>query len=431
VRTWPEGFPRRELWLVGAAVVLGIVVRLVFVAATSGHQLAGDEIEYNIEGAFAAAGKFLWTTTPFGIPHETLWKAPGYPAFVGAVYELVGSERYDRLFVVQAILVTPLVIGGIWLLARRLLDPRLAIWAAFGAAVYPFIWIWQVRLFSETLALPIFIALMLVVIDRVPSPRRAAGAGALIGALLLVRPALGWAAIGVAAAWIVAAGPRRGLVFTALSAAVALLVIAPWTIRNHVVDDGAVVLISIQDAAAYGTFNDEAANDEKLPWAWRPAPKRDLDVFREPKSDTQLREELIDRARDYIADHPTSVFKAAYWNGLRRTWDLRSSEEGIAEGLNQGRSKAFTRVARPIYAVMLALALYGLWVIRRRPEIVWPLAAMVGSSIFLYASVSSARSRAGFEVFVLILAIAGGAAIAERVRSRRANGAGSAGRASA
>src|SRR3954454_3464503 len=108
VQTWPDAparaswrarlariagdVPSRELAIVAGIALLGFVVRLVFVLAFRNHVLLGDEIEYDIEGRFIAHGHWFWSTTPSGIPHPSIWKAPGYPAFVGAIYWLLGSS---------------------------------------------------------------------------------------------------------------------------------------------------------------------------------------------------------------------------------------------------------------------------------------------------------------------------------------------------
>ena len=121
-----------------------------------------------------------------------------------------------------------------------------------------------------------------------------------------------------------AAGWRRGIGFTVGAVAVAALTVLPWTIRNYVVSDGALIPISVQDGAAYGTFNDEAANDPRLPYAWRFALRDPPAVLAGPPvDDGELRSGLQDAALDYIGEHPLSVLEAFYWNGLSRFWDVR------------------------------------------------------------------------------------------------------------
>ncbi len=121
--------------MLGIAVVLGVGVRLAYILATRGHA-AGDEVEYDIEGRFLAAGRFLWTTTPYGIPHASTWKTPGYGAWVGSLYALLGRSP-DRVFAVQAIVLAPLGIAATWALGRVLFAPLVGVLAALVVAVYP------------------------------------------------------------------------------------------------------------------------------------------------------------------------------------------------------------------------------------------------------------------------------------------------------
>ena len=81
---------------------------------------------------FAAAGQFLWTTTPYGDPHASTWKAPGYPAFVGLLYKVFGDSP-DRAMTFQAVISAPLTVGLSWAFARKLFTPAVGIVVAIPA----------------------------------------------------------------------------------------------------------------------------------------------------------------------------------------------------------------------------------------------------------------------------------------------------------
>src|SRR5439155_2425347 len=139
--------------------------------------------------------------------------------------------------------------------------------------------------------------------------------------------------------------------------AVTAVVIAPWTYRNYRVTHGFEPL-SMQDVAASGTFNDDAAHDPVYPWAWRRLPTRDLDLwcrgrfarFQCPRrypgpllSDWELRKQLLRRTRDYVSNHPSSLLKAFFWNGLSRFWDVRRPSRALNEVRFEGRSRLLTK----------------------------------------------------------------------------------------
>lgn len=49
---------------------------------------------WRCEGAFFTQGKPWWTTLPFGVAHQGMWKAPLYPAWVGLNYESSTRRRW-------------------------------------------------------------------------------------------------------------------------------------------------------------------------------------------------------------------------------------------------------------------------------------------------------------------------------------------------
>ena len=392
---------RRELaWLLGA-IALGLALRLAYVLITHDGSLGVDEADYDRSGRFAADGHWMWFTPPYGEPHPSLWKAPGYPLWVGAVYSVLGPGP-NKVIALQALL-GPAVILMTWVLARRLFGPRAAIAAAVVAALYPHLWQWEASLHPEALALPLALGFYLVVLGREPTPRRAAAAGLLLGVSLLVRPtSLALLALPVAAWW-VSHGTRRGLGMAAVTAAVAVAVVAPWTVRNAVKYD-AFVPISVQDAAVSGTFNDDAAHDRVQPWAWRVFVRRDRDVVLRPRSDAEFRSVLQGRARDYVREHPSSVPKAFFWNGLVRTWEIQRPSRILDQARFEGRSRTVEKVALAAYWILLALAIAGLWRQRHRRDLVAGVLALALASSILFTIAAATRYRVPFEPLIVILA---------------------------
>lgn len=396
--------PRRERAAIAAAMVLGLAIVLAYVTANRFHPLVGDQPEYDMQGAFFTVGKWWWSTTPFGVAHASAWKAPLYPAWVGFWYEVLGRSA-TRVEYVQAFL-APLTVFVTWLLARRLFTPRVAIASAFVVAIFPFAWEFYGLLYPEALAVPLTTLILLAVLGREPSLRWAALVGALIGIALLVRPTSFFLFAGVAAAWIVAAGPRRGIALTALAIGASVLVVSPWTVRNYVVTDGGLIPISVQDAATYGTFNETAASDPELPFAWRAhvVTAEELVGPSGAPDDAELRADLQQRAFDYIAEHPASVAKAFFWNGLTRFWDIRQPKWVRLEAGLEGRSKAVTTIGLGMYYVLLPLAIAGLWRMRRRPEILVPVLALVLAASLVFTVQGGTRYRAPLEPLIVVMA---------------------------
>jgi 4-amino-4-deoxy-L-arabinose transferase-like glycosyltransferase len=396
------GASRRELLVLAGAMAVSFAIVVVYVIARRHAALVGDQPEYDLQGHFFEMGKWWWSTTPFGIAHPTAWKAPGYPAWVGFWYSILGSSHV-RVELVQALL-APLTVGLTWLLARRLFTPRVALAAACVVAVFPLAWEFYGLLYPEALAIPLTVLLLLLFLGRDPTPALAAGVGALLGLGMLVRPTSVFLGAGVAAAWIVAAGWRRGAAMTALSALCAILVIVPWTVRNAIEADG-FIPISVQDGALAGTFNPTSANDPVYPYAWRPDAPIELALARgEPLGDAELRSKLQSAGWDYISEHPDSVPKAFFWNGLSRFWDVRRPGRALDETPFEGRVEAVTAVGLGMYYVLLPLAVVGLWRLRRRAEILFPVVSLALAASIVFTVASGTRYRATLEPLIVVLA---------------------------
>jgi 4-amino-4-deoxy-L-arabinose transferase-like glycosyltransferase len=402
LRRYFAGVSRAEAMLLAAAMALALACVVVYVLANRYHPLVGDMPEYDLQARLFTEGMWWWSTTPFGVEHATAWKAPLYPLWLGFWYELLGPNA-TRVEIVQAF-GAPLTVMLSWLLARRLFTPRVALAAAFVVAVFPLAWEFYGLLYPEALAVPLTMLAVLLFLGRDATPRAAALAGAAVGVCLLVRPTSGFLLAGVAAAWIVAAGWRRGIAMSALSVLVAALVVAPWTVRNFVVLDG-FVPISVQDAAAYGTFNETSATDPVYPYQWRSHVLVESGVVeRAGGSEVEFRARLQDLALDYIAENPESLPKAFFWNGLSRLWDVRRPARAMTEVDFEGRSAAVTGVGLAMYYVLLPLAIVALWRLRRRRELVVPLVAMAIAASLVFTVVSGTRYRAPLEPVIAILA---------------------------
>jgi 4-amino-4-deoxy-L-arabinose transferase-like glycosyltransferase len=396
--------PRRERLLVLGAMAAGVAAVVVYVLATRSHPLSGDEIFYDETAAFWADGKLWWTTVPFGEAHATAWKPPIYPALLGTLYAILGDSPL-RAELVQSLLAA-VTVGLTWLLARRLFDPVVAVVAAWVVALFPLAFEYYGLLFPEALAIPLTLLALHVFLEREPTPRRALAAGAIVGVGLLVRPTSAFLFAGLLAAFVVAAGWRRGAALTALSLAAAVAVVAPWTVRNYVVTDG-FIPISVQDGAVYGTFNPEAAADTRNRWAWRPVLEHPPAVLarRDPDlSEAKLRSGMQSFAFDYIGDHPESIAKAVFWNGIVRFWDLRPPGDALGEVKFQGRSRTVRAIGLAMHYALLPLALLALWRLRRRRSLVIPAVALAAAASLTFAVVGGTRYRAPLQPLVVVLA---------------------------
>ncbi len=257
--------------LIGAAAVAGFALRLAFGFGYWLHKpLTHDEREYLALARSVSLGKGFVYDLPSDPPDaQRFGRAPGYPVFLALIG--AGTGEFDatpaRVKVAQSI------VGalGVWLIgaiARRAAGPRAGVVAAAVAAVYPpLVWICA-YVFSEALASTTALAAVLLLnaaIDRSDgiltrtrgSVLITAMAGVVTGIAMLIRPATAFF-VPIAAIWLLA---RRRTVLAAIFAAGAVLVVAPWTIRNvHVYHR--VVLIASEGGVTFWTGNHPLARGE-------------------------------------------------------------------------------------------------------------------------------------------------------------------------
>ena len=231
-----------SLWLM---VLVAQVVRLVAVGFLYSAQLEpkNDYFSFGFETGRIARSIVLghgYSDPLFGSTGPTAWIAPVYPYLLAGVFKLFGIyTKASALMalslnsVFSAITCIPVV-----LMARRSFGPRVAAWAGWTWAFFPYAiqisaeWIWENTLTCLLLSILFVLTLRL---ERPAGLRVWFGYGLLWGFTALTSPVVlsllpflgGWACYRL---------QRRGerCTLPALVGVLAFLVsVAPWTIRNH------------------------------------------------------------------------------------------------------------------------------------------------------------------------------------------------------
>lgn len=301
---------------VSAAVAVGLLLRLAFgLGYWTGKPLTHDEREYLTLAANVAQGRGFATELPGeaasaaaaadgGAPSadvsaaavqgrpapplraaaptsnvQRFGRAPGYPIFLAPLTWLDADLRAGRLpaEVPAAVKIVQALLGaaGMLLLAglvRRVAGERAATAAAWLAALFPpLVWL-PAYAFSEQLYSVIALATAAWLGRVTDGPRRVEAtaaatravvlAGLAAGAGALTRPAMLFFLPLAAALLLWRARDRRlGLRRAALFVAVAVMAIAPWTVRNAVVYQR-FVLIASEGGVTFWTGNHREAIGE-------------------------------------------------------------------------------------------------------------------------------------------------------------------------
>ncbi len=241
-------FVRRNKILIAAGALVALAFRLFFVFKFT--RIDGDTLIYGeIAANWLTSGIFGLTTDTGVIP--TYIRLPAYPAFLTAIWKVVGLERYTPVLIVQALIDvgTCFVVAD---MARRTFSERAAKIAFWFTALCPFTAVYTAAPLTETLAI-FFAALTLdfaiAGLDDLAAGRMRywIGCGLAMAVSIVLRPDGGilLAALGLYLLYTLFAptanqqepsggfGVKLNTVLAGvLVAAVALSPLIPWTIRN-------------------------------------------------------------------------------------------------------------------------------------------------------------------------------------------------------
>jgi hypothetical protein len=261
-----------------------------------------------------------------------------------------------------------MTVVGVGLLGRALAEPRIGLLAATFAAVYPLLIVPDGALLSETLYGPVIIVVLAagLALARRPGARRAAALGLAVGPAALVRAeAIGFLIVlALPLAWVGPGGAARALrLITTL--ACALVVVAPWVIRNE--NALGTATLSTNDGVTLASSNCALTyHGPKLggfDMACMPARM----TGNEAQQDAALRRRGLRYVRDHVSRLPLVVLAR-----LARDWGLWHP---FQEFTPEGRSLTVSNVGVVIYYPLAALAVVGAWALRWRRAELWVLLA--------------------------------------------------------
>lgn len=384
----------RFWWWVGAAVLVGFVVRVLWgLWAAQAPQGLFDPARYQGYARAIADGRgYIEPLSPDGRP--TAYYPPGYPWFLGIVTWL-GRPFTDDVPLLGAMVQAVLGAASVALAAvagRRLGGHRAGIVAAFGVALYPNLVFHSGALLGETLYIALSLGFaVLVVTTRYPSGLtlgRAGAIGGVLGLAVMVRP-ISLAVVPVVIfTWWLATRDRRLVVRSSLVALAAVgACIAPWTIRNAV-QMNALVVISTNTGDNLCIGHGPGADGS---FGLREDCATGHDFLSGTEAEVDADAEKTRIALRAVADDPGRQ-PWLVWRRFHFTWIRSGDHDGLAAVQSYGTDRfmapdteqALRRTADLAYVATVALGLAGCVALvrRRRPaEVFWVATAVMTAAV--------------------------------------------------
>ncbi len=428
----------------GGIGFIALVIRITFIRIVDPKVPAlGDATAYHLLAEQLARGDGYIRPYDALLLHQvrpTAEYPPLFPTLLSVAARLgVHGVTGQRECIAIVGVVTVVLVG---LLGRRVGGTAVGLVAAGIAACYPMFFQSEATLMAEALYAPLVVAVLLLAYrahDR-PGWGNFALLGAAIGLATLTRAEgllLGVVtAIGLGVALHGRARERVALVAVAIG--VAVLVIAPWTIRNAVrlhafvpVSTNVSTLVDGAncDATYHGTllglwretFGAGGTVDRSLPQSvacFEGFDIKDPNFNEASEASTHLHDGLA-----YAAHHPAQQPKVMAVRVLR-TWALYAPSQQVNFETLEGRPRTWQWIGTIMFWVMLPFAIAGVVIAHRRRTFIWPLlAAAITVTIVAALTYGQQRFRIAAEPAVIVLAAL---AICTLARSmRRAEPAGS------
>ena len=386
--------------------LVGLTARVVFVELFSSHLRFGlDTIWYELTSGLIVDGKGFSDPASFfehGKVVATAFRVPVYPAFLAGVTQLVDADRHT--FQIAGCLVGTGTVVLTGMLGRQLVDDRVGLVAAGITALSPALVNVDASVMSETLQVPLITICMLLLVRA--RRRRTAPDWALAGVALGVAMLNRSDALVVLLVLLVAllATGRESMALRIRAASIvalsALVVVAPWMIRNNR-EVGTYALSTIDSAEALAGANCDSSYTFPRIGLWD-ARCRLLDD--PPADEVGRRDALVREAREYAIDNWTRTPVVAAVRGLR-VWGLWEPMTQSRDESDDSRNTRWQLVTWAVFLVTLAAAGRGLVVARRRGiDLVPVITLLVAVTIGAMATYGKQRLRVVAEPEIAVLA---------------------------
>lgn len=426
--TEEEGGDRRFLLVLGGLGVVGFVVRFTYVwwfhreAITKGL-IGGDSYFYHYGANLLVDGHGFIGPEQYLLGHFTLQSAIHPPLYLLTL--AAGSVFGLRSYTAHQLLSCVIGAGTVFMvgLAAREVSggrARAGLIAAGLAAIYPFMWLIDGAVMSETDML-FTAALVIYTVYRCwhrPTTARAAWAGVAVGLAALTRAEEILLALFILVPlclWLRDVEWRRRLQLLVVTGLAVGITIGPWCVYNLTRFHHPELLSTGFGQVMSVAYCDQTFHGQYTGWWWLNCDK-DLNppISDESDQDVFLRQAAEKYARHHLDRLPVVMFARA-----GRTFGFYHAGQQIFYDQIEQRPLVDSQLGLVMYYLMLVPAAVGVAALRRARRPVFPMAGLVGAVLFVSVVVYGiTRFRAPAEVALVVLAGFGIDALAQRAAVR-------------
>lgn len=390
--------------LAGLAAV-GFVGRLMWIfAGTTSRSGFGDDFFYHVGAILLAEGKGYVDPFHAAFSHQSVPAADHPPLYLTylALPSWLGAQSYRAHQVATALLGTATIVV-VGLLVRRLLGKRAGLIAAALVVVYPGAWLRDARVLSESLAMLLTAVTLLLAYrfrDR-PTLLGATLLGGSVGLAALARSELLLLSVLLVAPLLLLARipwPRKVAMILA-AAGCAAVIVGPWAGYNATRFTHPVLLSTQLGATlAYANCDSTYYGSNIGSWAFDCSTTIPGDA-----SVNDLNERRL--ARAYVKDHLSRV-PLVMVARIGRAWWVFNPRQTLQQNTEPDEHAA----ANPwliSYFALLVLSVPGALALRRRGVAIFPLMTVLLSVCISVASTfGTAKYRSPAEIVLIVLAAA-------------------------
>ncbi len=207
------GFIKEDLDILAVIFVLALFLRVYFAAMM---EPGGATVE-----EYSSPAHTLWIKLTSGLGAT---QPPLHAMFLHIIYMIFGASDHQAVFIVQAAL-SSVIVPCMYATGRLLFDRAAGILAATISAIYPNFIVYNLELDPDAISLVIVVLLMTAAVINAAETNKAYLSAALISIGILFNPLLVYFLPGMLLT------VKKRILFIALL----VVILAPWSIRNSVV----------------------------------------------------------------------------------------------------------------------------------------------------------------------------------------------------